>query len=216
MQSLSRKSFFFGATGIYFSALFIVSLTSLALAQREDDSRFRLTSSTFANNTTLPITTIHNIVVNNVNACSVDGSAGGNQSPELSWSNAPHDTHSFVLIAYDATAAFTHWGMYNISASRTGLPENAGVAGSKYGTQIFNDFFSAAEYDGPCPPANVAPDAHHYVFTLYALDIELKLPGSGNFPPSAETLYHALIRAGENGHILATASLTGLYSTTPN
>ena len=215
MQSIPRRACFSFA-GICLGTLFIVSLTSLARAQREDDSQFRLTSSTFANDATLPITTINTIVVNNVNVCSVDGGAGGNQSPELSWRNAPPNTLSFVVIAYDTTAAFTHWGMYNISASRTRLPENAGVAGSKYGTQIFNDFFSAAEYDGPCPPANVAPDVHHYVFTVYALDIKSKLPGSANFPASAETLYHALISAGEHGHILATASLTGLYSTTPN
>jgi len=117
-------------------------------------------------------------------------------------------------VAYDLTAAFTHWGMYNIPATTTELPENAGVAGSTYGTQIYNDF-PAAEYDGPCPPPNYPPDVHHYVFTVYALDTTLKLPGSPNFPPKADTLYHALITAGEQRHILATASITGLYSTTP-
>jgi phosphatidylethanolamine-binding protein (PEBP) family uncharacterized protein len=106
--------------------------------------------------------------------------------------------------------------MYNISGAATGLPENAGVAGSQYGSQIFNDFFVGAEYDGPCPPANVRPFVHHYVFTVYALDTMLRLPSSPNFPASAESLYQALIKAGKAGHILASSKIVGLYSTTPS
>jgi Raf kinase inhibitor-like YbhB/YbcL family protein len=176
---------------------------------------FQLSSTTFANDTTLPLSMIYNDVVNGSNACSLDGSAGGNQSPELSWTNAPRRTVSFVVTVYDTTAAFTHWGMYNISPTATGLPENAGVAGSSYGQQILNDFYVGAEYDGPCPPAGYRPYVHHYVFTVYALDIVLRLPSSANFPANAETLYQALIKAGAAGHILARSSITGFYSTTP-
>ncbi len=81
-----------------------------------------------------------------------------------------------MVTLYDVTAAFTPWGMYNISAKTTELPENAGVAGSKYGQQVFNDFFLGAEYDGPCPPNNIIPVVHDYAFTVYALDTELQLP----------------------------------------
>lgn len=176
---------------------------------------FQLSSTTFANDTTLPLSMINNITVNGSNTCSLNGSPGGNQSPELSWTNAPWRTASFVVTTYDTTAAFTHWGMYNISPTATGLPENAGVAGSIYGSQVFNDFFVGAEYDGPCPPANVQPFVHHYVFTVYALDIVLRLPSSANFPATGETLYQALIKAGTAGHILASSSITGFYSTTP-
>jgi Raf kinase inhibitor-like YbhB/YbcL family protein len=177
--------------------------------------QFQLSSTTFRNNGVLPLSMLNNIVVNNVNSCSIGGSPGGNQSPELSWTQPQPGTRSFVVVAYDVTAAFTHWGMYNISGQATGLPENAGVAGSQYGTQVFNDFFTGAEYDGPCPPANVSPFVHQYVFTVYALDTELILQSSANFPASAETLYHELITAGRTGHILESASITGLYSTTP-
>jgi Raf kinase inhibitor-like YbhB/YbcL family protein len=201
-----------------FAGITLGMLAASALAQEAKPTRggLQLTSTTFANNSLMPITTIHNMVVNNVNVCSIDGSPGGNQSPALSWSGAPRDTRTFVVVAYDVTAAFTHWGMYNIAGNATELPMNAGVAGSPYGTQIVNDFFIGAEYDGPCPPANVAPFVHHYVFTVYALDIELNLPSSPNFPATAETLYQALIEAGRNEHILASASITGLYSTTPS
>lgn len=198
-------------------------LLSLSLSARPqggahvpDSTGFQLSSTTFANDATLPISMINNIPVNGSNSCSIDGSVGGNQSPELSWIHAPQGTTSFVVTVYDDTAAFTHWGMYNISGAATGLPENAGVAGSQYGSQIFNDFFVGAEYDGPCPPANVRPFVHHYVFTVYALDTILRLPSSPNFPASAESLYQALIKAGKAGHILASSKIVGLYSTTPS
>jgi len=194
----------------------VLGIAAFAQDESSAEKRFRLTSRTFANDTFLPISTINNIPVNGKNSCSINGAPGGNQSPELSWTGAPPDTRSFVVTLYDVTAAFTHWGMYNISGDRTGLPENAGVPGSSYGAQIVNDFFVGAEYDGPCPPANVTPYVHHYVFTVYALDIDLELPSSANFPASAETLYQALIEAGKYRHILASASLTGFYSTTPS
>jgi Raf kinase inhibitor-like YbhB/YbcL family protein len=187
-------------------------LTASAFGQ---ENAFRLFSTTFTNDSFLPISTINNNVVNGVNGCSINGAPGGNESPELTWSGAPSVTRSYVVTAYDITAAFTHWGMYNIPPTTSTLPENAGVAGSGYGTQIVNDFFVGAEYDGPCPPANVAPFVHHYVFTVYALDVTLQLPSSSNFPATGETLYQALIKAGENHHILASATLSGLYSTTP-
>ena len=78
-----------------------------------------------------------------------------------------------------------------------------------------NDFELGQQYDGPCPPAGYAPEIHHYVFTVYALSTTLVLPGSANFPANGETLYHALIAAGEQGQILGHASLTALYSSTP-
>lgn len=197
--------------------LFLVAVFKLPMTaqQKQASNSFQVTSSTFSNQSTLPISAINTIVQNGVNICSIDGSTGGNQSPELSWTNTPAGTKSFVVVLYDVTAAFTHWGMYNIAGTATGLPENAGVAASPYGKQVVNDFLSGAEYGGPCPPANVAPFVHHYVFTVYALNTMLDLPTLRNFPANAETLYHGLLTAGRNHHILASASIVGLYSTTP-
>jgi Raf kinase inhibitor-like YbhB/YbcL family protein len=177
--------------------------------------QFELHSTTFSNGSTLPLSTILNNQVNGVNTCSINGAPGGDQSPELSWTGAPRGTQSFVVVLYDVTASFTHWGMYNIGGHVTQLPANAGQAGSPYGLQVENDFDLGQQYDGPCPPASVAPDTHSYVFTVYALSTTLRLPGSTNFPTNAETLYHGLIRAGEQGQILGTASLSGFYSSTP-
>jgi Raf kinase inhibitor-like YbhB/YbcL family protein len=198
------------------ACLSFVFVTSLMIPRSAGaDGKFRLTSTTFLNKATLPLSTIDNNLQNGVNVCSINGAPGGDQSPELSWTSPPTGTRSLVVVLYDVTAAFTHWGMYNISPALTGLPENAGVAGSAYGDQIVNDF-PAAEYDGPCPPSGVAPVVHKYVFTVYALATRLNLPSSTNFPANAETLYQALIKSGRDGDILDSASLVGFYSTTPS
>jgi len=188
----------------------IVTLASLStvLAQTSDqpssdsEGKFRLSSTTFSNGGTLPLS----MALGSNNCAFVTG--GGNQSPELSWSNAPEGTRSFVVTMFDTTASFTHWGMYNISPDTTQLPANAGIAGSTFGQQVFNDFFLGAEYDGPCPPNNLTPLIHEYVITVYALDKELHLTSfPPNFPADAETLYRAMI-----SHVLQEASIHGFFS----
>ena len=62
-------------------------------------------------------------------------------------------------------------------------------------------------YDGPCPPWNDLR-LHHYVFTVYALDVD-KLPISGRFT-GTEAL------AALKPHILAQASITGTYTLNPS
>jgi Raf kinase inhibitor-like YbhB/YbcL family protein len=195
------------------TAFAFLVLANFASAQDSQHHKFQVSSSTFKNNTFLPISAIHNITQNGTNGCSIDGSPGGDESPELSWKGVPLGTASFVVITFD-TLGFTHWGMYNIPPTITELPENAGVAGSAYGQQVVNTYGDIS-YGGPCPPANFPPNVHQYVFTVYALDQELELLSSTNFPATADTLYNALVEAGEHGHILARTSITGLYSTTP-
>ncbi|MGO4304820.1 YbhB/YbcL family Raf kinase inhibitor-like protein [Cupriavidus sp. RAF12] len=65
------------------------------------------------------------------------------------------------------------------------------------------DYFG---YDGPCPPWNDSI-VHHYVFTVYALDID-RLPVEGNFTG-------ADARRAIQGHVLAQASVTGTYTLNP-
>ncbi|MGA7833057.1 MAG: YbhB/YbcL family Raf kinase inhibitor-like protein [Terracidiphilus sp.] len=198
-------------------AVILGSYSANAISQSTADvyGNFQLRSTEFENQGVIPLSAVLNNQVNGVNSCSANGAAGGDRSPELYWIGAPEGSKSFVVVLYDVTAAFTHWGMYNISGNATRLPADAGVAGSIYGQQIMNDFALGDEYDGPCPPAGVAPDAHEYVFTIYALSGKLDLPSSTNFPANSETLYQALIRAGEKGEILGSATLTGYYSSTP-
>jgi hypothetical protein len=164
-----------------------------------------LTSTTFSDGGAIPLSAVWN-------QCSAYP-GGGNQSPQLSWTGAPNKTRSFIVVMYDVTASFTHWGMYNMASRTTALPENAGVAGSTFGTQVLNDYGVGDEsYDGPCPPPSLSPVSHHYVFTVYALDIALPtLPTFGDFLPGAEQLYQAMIAAGRNGDILDSASISGVF-----
>jgi len=167
----------------------------------EEDHRLVVTSETFKNNERVPQSMVYN---------SGPGTpcTGGDKSPQLTWHGAPGGTRTFTVLMFDVTAAFTHWGMYNIPATTTSLPENAGAAGSTAGSQILNDFFDQY-YDGPCPPSGLV---HHYIITVYALDNNLNLPSPfGQYPPFAETLLFGLL--GDRAHILAAGRITGLYST---
>jgi len=197
-----------------YAVCFVLALASLSTApaqpngrpdqpaDRNGQHRFQVSSTTFTDGGQLPLS----MVLGSNNCQYISG--GGDQSPEVSWSNTPRGTRSFVVTLYDVTAAFTHWGMYNIPTKTTELPEDAGVSGSTYGMQIFNDFYLGAEYDGPCPPNNYTPYVHDYVLTVYALDTDLYLPSAPpNFPANAETLYRAMF-----DHVLASASTHGYLS----
>jgi Raf kinase inhibitor-like YbhB/YbcL family protein len=195
------------------AALVLALFVTPAALHADDEHALKLRSASFADGGRLPISAIFNAPdANGQNTCSPDGSAGGDTSPELHWTHVPDGTHSFVLVVYDVTASFTHWAMYDIPAGTRELPANAGAAGSGYGTQVSNDFGDLS-YDGPCPPTAFMPFSHQYVFTLYALDRHLPaIPSQGDFPPGSEALYHALIAAARDHHILASASLTGYWS----
>lgn len=62
-------------------------------------------------------------------------------------------------------------------------------------------------YDGPCPPWNDAR-IHRYIFTLYALDVERL--------SVHERLTASSVRQAMRGHVLAEASLTGVYTLNPS
>jgi Raf kinase inhibitor-like YbhB/YbcL family protein len=163
-------------------------------------ARFRVTSTTFQNDTIVPASMVFNGTLGSV--C-----IGGNMSPELKWTKAAPWTRSYAVVTYDVTANFTHWGVYNIPPDVTELPANAGVATSSY-PQITDDAGNVG-YAGPCPPPDIVPNGiHRYLFTVYALDTKLDLPA---FPPGspapAETLFRAMI-----GHVIETATITGLFS----
>jgi len=171
--------------------------------------QFRVTSTTFMPNGALPLSMVYD-------QCQYFP-GGGNQSPELSWSNVPAGTVVLVVIAYDRTASVTHWGMYNISGIYTGLPRGAGTPNSIYGIQIANVYGpDHLRYDGPCPPPPLLPRSHLYVFTVYALDTLLPtLPTFGSFPPGSDALYNALITAARDNHILGQASIAGRFPDRP-
>jgi Raf kinase inhibitor-like YbhB/YbcL family protein len=137
------------------------------------------------------------------------GCTGRNISPELRWSGAPAGTKTFALTVFDPDArngvGWWHWIVYNIPADTAHLATGAGAPSGdlmpSQATQGRNDFQTVG-YGGPCPPSG--DSAHHYHFTLYALDAEL----TGLSPlSSGPTLVAAL-----HGHIVGKAELTGVFA----
>ena len=104
------------------------------------------------------------------------GCSGGNGSPQLSWTNAPAGTKSFVVTMFDPDAptgsGFWHWVAVNIPASVSELPNGASKNAAKLpaGTLETRTDLGAPGYGGPCPPAGDKP--HRYIFTLHALKVE--------------------------------------------
>jgi Raf kinase inhibitor-like YbhB/YbcL family protein len=114
------------------------------------------------------------------------GCSGKNNSPELTWKNAPKDTKSFAVTMYDPDAptgsGWWHWTLVNIPSTVThlarGISEKAKnlPAGSVEGRTDFGK----PGYGGPCPPPGHGD--HHYHFTVYALKVpklELNAEASG-------------------------------------
>lgn len=128
---------------------------------------------------------------------------GLNVSPPFAWSEAPLQTRSFALVCIDPDAPsgdFYHWGVYDIAANTTHLPEHYPADGA-FRSQGRNDFQKRG-YGGPCPPHGHG--IHRYRFRLFALDVE-RLPVAGNADCRK-------IEALSRSHAVATAELTGLYT----
>lgn len=106
------------------------------------------------------------------------GCTGKNVSPDISWSNAPEGTKSFVVTIYDKDAptgsGWWHWVVANIPASTTSLPAGAGTDASQLpkGALMTPTDFGAPGYGGACPPEGTE---HDYTITVKALSID-KLP----------------------------------------
>jgi Raf kinase inhibitor-like YbhB/YbcL family protein len=128
------------------------------------------------------------------------GCTGKNLSPDLHWSDAPEATKTFALTVFDPDAnkgkGWWHWVVYDIDPSTQSLASGEQPAGIEGKTD-----FGTSGWGGPCPPPG--DPAHHYIFTLYALDE--KLPSSGE-PLTGPDLLDAI-----KDHVLGKATLVGRY-----
>jgi Raf kinase inhibitor-like YbhB/YbcL family protein len=130
---------------------------------------------------------------------------GENIPPELSWTGAPGNTKSFVLIVDDPDApdpakpekVVSHWVIYNLPKTVHDLP--AGVSALPKGALQGMNEEQEPKYMGPCPPVG----KHHYHFKIFALDTN---PHFFARPTKAD------LEKEIAGHILAQSELIGLYA----
>lgn len=131
---------------------------------------------------------------------------GQKVSPPLAWEKGPDTTKSYAIIVDDPDAKpklVNHWGIFNIPATTTSLPE--GVPGDpslvmpKGAAQTATTHGSTG-YFGPRPPAG-DPD-HHYNFQVFALDKVIDLPPGA----SRDALLAAM-----KSHVVAAGTLVGTF-----
>ncbi len=105
------------------------------------------------------------------------GCSGENQSPQLSWENAPKGTKSFAVTMYDPDAptgsGFWHWVVFDIPSEVHELVSGAGKVNSnllpKNTIQSVTDY-GIKGFGGPCPPEGHG--FHRYIITVYALKVD--------------------------------------------
>jgi Raf kinase inhibitor-like YbhB/YbcL family protein len=122
----------------------------------------------------------------------------------MAWRDAPSQTKSFAITVVDPDAPggrFIHWVLYNIPPGSFEMDQNVPQtpllpSGAMQG---LNDFKTIG-YGGPCPPQG---EKHAYIFTVYALDQLLPLPGGASFDE---------LQAAMQGHILAESKITGFFA----
>lgn len=89
------------------------------------------------------------------------GCVGENQSPALSWRDAPKDTKSFALTVYDPDAptgsGWWHWLVIDIPSSRSDLPRGFGQPASQSGQKLEDKKASQATRKVDNPPPADAP-----------------------------------------------------------
>ena len=102
-------------------------------------------------------------------------------------------------------------GEFSRGFTRRGKPGPASLHGARQGVNDYTGWFAGNPemagnyfgYDGPFPPFNDSL-VHHYVFTLYAVDLA-RLPLEGAFTG-------AQVRAVIAGHVLDAATYSGTYT----
>jgi Raf kinase inhibitor-like YbhB/YbcL family protein len=133
-------------------------------------------------------------------------------SPALSWSQVPPGTQSFAIIMNDPEPAIpaksskmdvTHWLIWNIPGTSTGLPE--GVMNGDLPDGSKQQSLRGNGYMGPGAPPG---PYHHYTFELYALDTKLDVPMGT--PQDAANTRNAVVAA-MDGHVLGKAVLVAKF-----
>jgi len=124
------------------------------------------------------------------------------------------DFYHWTLIDLPPSSLPIARGEFSRGVTARGKPGPAAPRGARQGINDYTGWFAGDKdmagnyfgYDGPCPPWNDELK-HHYVFTLYALDVP-RLAVQGNFT-GAEAV------AAMKGSVLAKAAISGVYTLNP-
>jgi Raf kinase inhibitor-like YbhB/YbcL family protein len=124
------------------------------------------------------------------------------------------DFFHWVLVDLPPSVGSVAAGEFSSSVSPRGKPGPAAAHGARQGVNDYTGWFASDKdmsgnyfgYDGPCPPWN-DEIPHHYVFTVFALDVA-NLAVDGAFTG-------AQARVAMRGRVLAQASITGVYTLNP-
>lgn len=125
------------------------------------------------------------------------------------------DFYHWVLVDLDPASGSIEAGEFSDGVTVRGKNGPDGPRGTRQGINDYTGWFASDKdmsgdyfgYDGPCPPWN-DEIPHHYVFTLYALDVA-KCGVSGTFKGPD-------VLAAIRGRALGQAALTGIYALNPN
>jgi Raf kinase inhibitor-like YbhB/YbcL family protein len=124
------------------------------------------------------------------------------------------DFYHWVLVDVAATISAIKEGEFSNNVTGKGKRGPSSAHGTRQGVNDYTSWFASDPdmsgdyygYDGPCPPWNDSI-LHHYVFTVYALDVEtLPILGRFNGPDVMKVI---------NQHKLGSASMTGIYTLNP-
>jgi Raf kinase inhibitor-like YbhB/YbcL family protein len=122
---------------------------------------------------------------------------GENVSPPLAWSGVAAGTAEVALVVDDPDAprgTFVHWVVTGLDPADGRLAEGAVPPGAR---QLPNSAGKAA-WTGPCPPGG---PAHHYRFTVYALQRPPEVAGDADPEQAVEAIEAA---ASARGRLVGT------------
>ena len=171
----------------------ILILISLSLIATEKKSKFSLHSTSFQNNTFIPLKYVSKKI-----------KGGKNLSPSLFWKNIPTNTKSFAIICIDTNPIakrWIHWMIINIPSSVSKLVDGASRKKMPSESIELKNSFKNFGWGGPMPPKGSG--IHKYLFKIYALNTKKISDAIKN----EKQFYSAL-----KGKIIAKAVFSGLFT----
>ena len=190
---------------IVFGSAYILFRQSVEAPSFEGDSSHKATVN---QNKTMSLSLTSPVFANGATIPTPYTCDGKNGNPPFVIGGVPEGTKAFALVMDDpdipaaikvsrGIEKFNHWALYNIPADTRQIEPNTAVGLLGLNSQ------SERNYIGPCPPPDMEPFTHRYIFRLYALGEELTFEE----PPTLDELETAAKKVA-----LESTELMGVYS----